>query len=490
MRRLLLVVGLCLAMFPLRAQQPGEDRFDALGAKLEEYLATLAGESVALQNAECDYLISSCRDSLVRQFVTLKLYDHYLTSKIMGEEGVAVHVADEWLLSGKVKMHSEMDLLNAQVFAEFNRPSLLGAPAPVLYMKDPDGKEVRVPGRDGYSLLYFYDTSCPTCSVETVRLRAYLKECTHPLTLYAVYTGDNAGEWEQYRTEKLDIDGAVHAWDPELDSDFQRQYGVLQTPRMFLVGPDGLILGRGLDTPGLRLLADKVFGAEEYTYGTEAQMAFYENIFAGYGDNLKASDVMDVASYVAARTYGEGDIDSYKHLEGDLLYYLSSRREEPYREGTAGFIDRFILVPDIWDTAADSLQVIAPARMMKDLLGRAPVGETVPSVTVHGTLLRKRCLLGKGRREGRFALDRLGGKTAYVVFYTQGCAQCKETLAAADSLAAADRKTRVLLVDMDALFADYPDEATLLLDSFDLSVLPAVLQLDGKGTVLRRFLTL
>ena len=40
-------------------------------------------------------------------------------------------------------------------------------------------------------------------------------------------------------------------------------------------------------------------------------------MFAGYGDDLKPEDVLDVAAYVAERTYGEGDADSYRHMEGD-----------------------------------------------------------------------------------------------------------------------------------------------------------------------------
>ena len=75
MKRLLTALAALFAAFILRAQ---DARFDALGAKLEEYFAALAGEPLSVQNAECDYLIESCRDSLVRQFVTLKIYDHYL----------------------------------------------------------------------------------------------------------------------------------------------------------------------------------------------------------------------------------------------------------------------------------------------------------------------------------------------------------------------------------------------------------------------------
>ena len=482
MKRLLLALAAVFAALTLRAQ---DDRYEALGAKLEEYFAALAGEPLGVQNAECDYLIESCKDSLVRQFVTLKIYDHYLKSKIMGDEGVAVHIADTWLIPGKVAMKDELDLLNAKVFAEFNRQAQIGAPAPEMTLRTPDGVDVTVPSAGEYTLLYFYDTSCSTCRIETPRLARFLKESAFPLKAVAVYVGSDAEAWARYRENSLPVPGMIHLWDPEVESDFQRKYGVLQTPRMFLVGPDGKVVGRGLDTPALQILTDKIAGKKEYVYGTQEGTSLYEKVFAGYGDDFKPSDVLDVASYVAERTYGEGDTESFKHMEGDLLYYLSSQRGETFKEGTRLFIDKYILgVPDVWTTAEDTSSVVSMALVMKDLLERTPVGSAVPDLKVHGELLRKPCLFRKASKKGVFSLR----KADYLVFYTEGCGRCEETLEAARALSR--RKSKVLLVNVDTLYEDYPEEAHLLLDTFDLSGLPYVMQLGSGGVVLHRYLEL
>ena len=482
MKRLLLALAAVFAAFTLRAQ---DDRYEALSAKLEEYFAALAGEPLSVQNAECDYLIESCKDSLVRQFVTLKIYDHYLQSKIMGDEGVAVHIADTWLIPGKVAMKDEMDLLNAKVFAEFNRQAQLGAPAPQMTLQTPDGVDVTVPSDGVYTLLYFYDTSCSTCRVETPRLARFLQEAAFPLTAVAVYVGSDPEAWARYRENSLPVPGMVHVWDPEVESDFQRKYGVLQTPRMFLVGPDGKVVGRGLDTPALQILTDKIAGKKEYVYGTQEGTSVYEKVFAGYDDDFKPSDVLDVASYVAERTYGEGDTESFKHMEGDLLYYLSSQRGETFKEGTLLFIDKYILgVPDVWTTAEDTSSVVSMALMMKELLERTPVGSKVPDLKVHGELLRKPCLFRKASKKGVFSLR----KADYLVFYTEGCGRCEETLEAARALSR--RKSKVLMVNVDTLYEEHPEEARLLLDTFDLSGLPYVMQLGSGGVVRHRYLEL
>ena len=482
MKRLLTALLAVFFTFTLSAQ---DERFAALGAKLEEYFAALAGDPIPVQNAECDFLIESCQDSLTRQFVALKIYDHYLHSKIMGDDGVAVHIADTWLIPGKVAMKDEMDLLNAKVFAEFNRQAQLGAAAPGLVARDPDGAAVALPVEGEYTLLYFYDTSCSTCRIETPRLCNFLKNTTFPLKAVAFYTGDKEDEWARYRAVSLDAPGLVHVWDPELESDFQRKYGVLQTPRMFLIAPDGTVVGRGLDTPALQILTEKYSGKEGYVYGTREGTELYEKVFAGYGDDLKAEDILDVVAYVAERTYGEGDTDSFKHMEGDLLYYLSSQTGETFKEGTRLFIDKYILgTPDVWTAPEDVSQVVSMATMMKELLERTPVGAAVPDLKVHGTLLRKPCLFRKASKEGFFPLK----KADYLVFYTSGCGRCEETLAAARTLA--DNKAKVLLVNLDTLFETYPDEARTLLDTFDLSGLPYVIQLGPSGVVQHRYLEL
>ena len=217
MKKLILCFLSALLSLGALAQEP----YPELGAKLEEYFTALAGEPASVQNKECDFLIASCRDSLVRQYVALKVYDHYLQSKIMGDDAVAVHVAQEWFLSGKVAMAEEMDLLNARVFVEFNKSSLIGMQAPALSTFAPDGSYVKVPG-EGYSVLFFYDTGCATCKVESARLKALVGEGKYPVNVYAIYVGQDGTSWKAY---VADFKGVTHVWSPE-PADWQRLYGI------------------------------------------------------------------------------------------------------------------------------------------------------------------------------------------------------------------------------------------------------------------------
>lgn len=472
----------CLAgilALSLQAQEP----YPQLGAKLDTYLAALVGESAAAQEAECDFLIKTAQDSLVRQYVALKLYDHYLQSPVMGDDAVAVHVAREWFLSGIVAMHSEEDLFNARLFVEFNQHSLIGMPAPAVTLFSPSGDSVQLPHAGEWSVLYFYDTSCSTCKRETARLKEMVAEGAFPVSVYAIYVGGSDAAWEAYMA---DFPGVTHLWDPAFTSDWQRQYGVLQTPRMFMVNPEGIIVGRGLDTPALRQLLAQELASASYTYGEPAMMERYRQFFVPYGDALSVEDVMEVADYLASRTEGS----AFKQVMGDFLYYLYGQKTEVYRSAVAPFVQKYILRPEIWTSAEDKAQVVSLGEMLLDLVSRTPVGSQVPDLKVAGVLRRKPCLFASGNRSGVYSLRKLKGNPGYLVFYTGNCGSCQETLAAVDALVAREPKARVLLVDMDALMADNPSMGEALLDSFDLSALPMIIQLDKNAVVQHKYLSL
>ena len=225
-----------------------------LDAKLEEYVKALERESTAVKEQECDFILETVTLQDVRDRAARKLYNHYRHSPVMGDEAVAIHLFDRWFSPGKVSFEHNDEFSDAQVFADFNRSSLIGMQAPPLTLLAPDGTPLDFPADNGHpKILYFYDTDCASCKITTPVLKRYLDEHPCEADLYAVYVGDSEKDWKKARKNDFPTD-AIHAWDPELRSDFQRLYGVLTTPKLFLIAPDGTILGRCLDVPALHLL--------------------------------------------------------------------------------------------------------------------------------------------------------------------------------------------------------------------------------------------
>lgn len=230
------------------------DRYRGLDSLLTQFYYTLEREDPEVKGVEFDGLIETCKDSLTRQHVTLQIFDHYRYSRLMGDETVAVHIFDNWLANGRVKTRSEFEMMDAELFANFNRESLIGMDAPRIELFKPCGGRKAIPSEGRISVLFFYDTSCGKCRLETQVLPTIVKEVDFPFDFYAIYVGTDRREWNAFRRNfrlKNKNIRLIHLWDPEIDSGYQKAYGVTGTPRLFVVEPDGVIIGRRLEMTNL-----------------------------------------------------------------------------------------------------------------------------------------------------------------------------------------------------------------------------------------------
>ena len=481
---------LCSCM-ALHAQEADSLRIKALDAKLQEYFLALSYENTDTQKQECDFLISSANDSLIRQHIALTVYEHYMNSAVMGSEAVAIHVFDKWFLNGEIRMKNDIDFINAKVYADFNRDSQIGRKAPEIVVKDMKGQKFRLPAdKNRFSVLYFYDTDCVSCKAQSILLRTVLEDYSFPADLYAIYTGDDAAKWKDYVENNLDYKAAAgtltHLWDPELESDFQRKYGVLQTPKIYLIAPDGTIIGRGLDAEALLKMLLDIFREADLNYGGNESVKLYDGILTADDKTTSAQRVCELVDYIADATLSKGDVTMFRQLSGDLLYYLSTHSGEGLKAGLGYLIDKNILGREgIWKSQDDSLKVIGFAEIMKDLLSKSPSGSSAPDIRVHGETAS-----GNRLKTGYFRLDRLKGKRNIVIFHTEGCEICAAEKAAALSLAKDEPGTRIYMVNVDEIISGDPALADRLFDSFDLSSLPFIIETDRKGVIRRKYMSL
>jgi thiol-disulfide isomerase/thioredoxin len=111
----------------------------------------------------------------------------------------------------------------------------------------------------------------------------------------------------------------------------------------------------------------------------------------------------------------------------------------------------------------------------------------MPSVKVPGELITF-----KKDKMTEKALDKIGGKRNYIMFFAEGCNVCaaeKQAMRAMMSDKAASKGVNVFLVNVDEILASRPELASDLFDLFDLTSLPFIIETDSKGIVVRRYIS-
>lgn len=501
---------------------------DELSKQLKNYLDAIKYRSTKSKKFEVDFLIGTCKDSLVKQQTALKIYSYYLNSKIMGDEAVAIHVIDKYFATGKIKMMNTSDYIMAKVYADFNRSSLIGLRAPDLSLSTPDDQLVKIfPSNYGnrYKIMYFYDSGCLRCKAETPLLKHFLEKNDYPVDVYLIYSGANKEDWKKYRdvyfnfnntkSESDNIEsGAVlkntkiyHFYDPDLNSDYQRKYGVMQVPMMYLINPGDIIEGRNLETAALSVMLKNIYESEHerafanLEYGSDSSFEFYNSLFGvadslgSNGDETSKINLLEIASYIETKTLAKSDILSYRRMIGDLLYWVTSRREPEVKKQASDFIQKYVLDKDIWQNEQDSLMVLDLAIMMKGLLSKSAIGSHVPDLKVYGKLSRLKDV--NNFKETFYNLSALKSKQTILFFYSENCGVCTKEREALKNdaqlkslLQKYGRRTKILFVNVDSMLANYPKNSKVLFDSFDLSTLPYITIIDRKGIVLDKYISL
>lgn len=261
MKRTLAAIALALVCSFANAQTDSlSAKFAPLDSLLNQFYCALEMEGIEEKCHEADFLIGAAQDSLTRQHIALNIFDHYRDSKLMGDDSVAIYVYDNWF-NGKVDFEGDLAALDAEVFVKFNRYCQIDSTAVPVALYKPCGGTRTIPENDRMSVLFFFDTHCSKCILESKILPDVLKDVNFPIYFYAVYSGTDKASWKQWR-RKFKVSNrkvkVVHLWDPELDSSYQLYYGVYGTPRMFFVDSDGTILGKHLEVENLKMILSLV----------------------------------------------------------------------------------------------------------------------------------------------------------------------------------------------------------------------------------------
>ncbi len=494
-RHILLLLALLYGAADMRAQVNNTAR-DTNLIKLNGYINTIIDQTPPVADsliAISDYLITMSRDSVMKSYVARILFEKFYTSPIMGMEGPAIHIAQKYFINGKLKAFNDKDLQDIKFYVEFNKNSLIGMQAPALSMVSSNGDSVSLGSvKSEYTLLYFYDDECSVCKKEAPKIRALLRSFDKTeISVYAVYVQSSKENWladisKNYSADSLGKHKWYFVYDPEMISNYQYLYGVVSTPKLFLLDKSHKIIGRGLSSESLSdLLNSLIYGESEQK---ARLLMFFHNYFSktDFGNKEQMS-----RSFSGLREMAGGDTTLFRAIFSELYLYLKYADTPAGKMAADQLADEYITgMPAMWPE-----QFVSKIRKSTGLSRKNTPGSIIDEIYLYN-LKGKKILLGKSDKAKNL-----------IVFFDSECPICVNEMKWLNEKAGEYRKRGIEPVAV--YIGSRPEEAesfakkeniTLnivydkngsaqLYTKFDLSSVPAIYILDNKRKIIDKDLT-
>lgn len=455
------------------------------------------------------FIMTGKSDEEIAQ-IAYYIYRYYRESRIMGYDEIAIYVADNYFLNGKYKLPDEETRLEMRLFADANRRSLIGMRAPVLTMQDPAGNDVSFPeGEQDYYILYFYDDECPGCQRMTPTLMQYLSRSDEDInfTVYMVYTQDDRERWMDYVAKVVhpfdlpDNVSLFNLWDPEMSSDFLTAYGVISTPKLFLVDRNGVIIGRELTPTALSQVVEL---NESQMTATEE---LFEQIFLPMANTADTTEIVETIDMFFEDS--KDNPDFFHEIFYELYQYLKSSPSYTLQQGAAYLANKYIAgMPELWETVeftdkgvSHGSVIRADYRSVKEFIDQTALAVLMfyrNPLDKQATDLTLRTLKNKKQ-----SIYDLRARYTVLYFYDMNCALCSAVSDAIDKIqrrydasdvcvaaiyTGKDNKWKRYVKEQDRAWVDLWDRKreSGMFDKYDLMDVPAIYLLDENKVTLAK----
>ncbi len=219
--------------------------------KIDSYLNKLTPQSPDSINLAIDFLLKKMEPAPETfQFYLSHFLNTYAASKIVGFDGIYVHLIDNYYAKGKADWVEEENLIEIIKQANKIRPTLLGKTGQDIKVYQKDKSAISLSDIESkYLLLYFWAPDCGHCKKATPHVVEFYKKYKDSLgvdlEILAVCTKirDEKKEakcWESVEEKGMDL--WINASDLNHSSRFKVKYNVETTPSIFILNEEREII--------------------------------------------------------------------------------------------------------------------------------------------------------------------------------------------------------------------------------------------------------
>ena len=229
-------------------------------SRVDYYVNNLTAKHPDSISQSVDYILNGFSEkSDGYKYYLIHFLNKYASSKIVGMDGVYVHLVDKYYAKG-VAPWIEMDDLNKMKRnANTLRPILIGKTAPDIKMYLEDSTTINLHDLNSkYTVMFFWDPNCGHCKKSIpVLIDMYEKMKARGVEVFAVCTktGSEAGECWDLVKEK-DMGRWINVNDPLISSRYKITYDVQRTPQIFVLDENKKIISKKIGAAQIEQVID------------------------------------------------------------------------------------------------------------------------------------------------------------------------------------------------------------------------------------------
>ena len=238
-----------------------------LYGKIEYFLEKLTPQHPDSIIIAVDYILTKLEPALESfKFYLVKFLNEYAQSKIVGMDGVYVHLVENYYAKGKAPWVDKKQLDKIVDEAKRAKPTLVGKTAPNFKVQRRDSSDITLYEINSpYTVLIFWAHDCSHCKESMPDLKnfyeAYGPKGVEVFSICTKVGKDEPPCWDFIDERKLDV--WINASDQQGGRSFIHSlYNIKSTPRVFVLDQDKKIISKGIGTEQLGEFFDIIFEAD------------------------------------------------------------------------------------------------------------------------------------------------------------------------------------------------------------------------------------
>lgn len=224
---------------------PRMARTPFLQPKLERYVKELIVQVPDSIIKDADALVrKAAGDKELRSQMIYFITSEYENPKTVGTEGVFVHMAEKYYLSGQMEVSADAVKRIGERVASM-KPLLVGKVIPDTTFLDPDKKSISIHGiKADYTVLFFYSPTCGHCKEAAPKLKEfYDANKAKGAKVLAIATDQSPEDWKKF-IKDYKLEELYNGYDYTFKIDFRNKYDVFTTPTIYVLDKNKKILAR------------------------------------------------------------------------------------------------------------------------------------------------------------------------------------------------------------------------------------------------------